>query len=78
MDLSIVIFFMKGKIVIMTNLERIKAMSVEDMVKAILGGISSDPCDYCPHDGYACFGAHCGEKADCDIVADWLNSEVKK
>lgn len=38
----------------MTNYERIKNMSVEEMAQRILDGISSDPCDYCPHNDYKC------------------------
>lgn len=38
----------------MTNYERIKAMSVEEMADYILKGISSDVCDYCPHNSYEC------------------------
>lgn len=62
----------------MTNYERIKAMSVEEMAKAICDGVSSDPCDYCPHasNGYECYGNYCEGKTNCDMVADWLNSET--
>ena len=44
----------------MTNYERIKNMSVEEMAQRILDGISSEPCDYCPHNDYALYA-----KCDC-------------
>ena len=33
----------------MTNYERIKSMSIEEIATAIYKGISSDPCDYCEY-----------------------------
>ena len=48
----------------MTNYERIKSMSVEEMATAILNGISSDQCDYCNYSNGYCNGEWCKNKAD--------------
>ena len=61
----------------LTNFERIKAMSIDEMATAIYNGISSDPCDYCEHNNHHCTGAPCKEKANTDIIAEWLKSEVQ-
>ena len=60
----------------MTNFEKIKQMSIDEMANIIFNGISSDPCDYCnnqKNDDYL-------QKNDCtvntDIIVDWLESEV--
>ena len=61
----------------MTNYERIKNMSVEEMAKWILGGISCDPCDYCLHNDYACEMEYgCDNVNDEDTLKEWLESEV--
>ena len=62
----------------MTNYERIKAMSVEEMATAILSGISSDQCDYCNYSNGYCNGEPCKNKADEEIVQEWLESEVEE
>lgn len=62
----------------MTNYERIKKMSVEEMARAITDGISSDPCDYCPYDITACIGIQCAGNPDVVAVVKWLNSEVEE
>lgn len=63
----------------MTNFEKIKNMSVEEIAKAINGGISSDPCDYCINSNeFICDGIRCFGKDDIDIIANWLNSEVQE
>lgn len=62
----------------MTNYERIKAMSVEEMARAITDGISSDPCDYCPYDVTVCTGVQCNGNSDIVTVAKWLCSEVEE
>lgn len=59
----------------MRNYERIKAMSVEEMARAIIDGISSDPCDYCPYDITVCTGIQCAGNTDVAMVVKWLNSE---
>ena len=61
----------------MTNYERIKNMSVEEMAQRILDGISSDPCDYCQHNDYACdMGYGCDNTNDLETLKQWLESEV--
>lgn len=60
-----------------TNFDRIKAMSVDELAQAIYQGISSDPCDYCKNNNLHCTGEPCKEKANADIIAEWLESEVK-
>lgn len=62
----------------MTNYERIKSMSVEEMATAILNGISSDPCDYCDYGNCDCNGEPCKNKADDEIIQEWLESEVEE
>ncbi len=62
----------------MTNYEKIKNMSVEEMATVIYQGISSDPCDYCPYNNNSCSGDKCNEKSNVDIIAEWLNSEVEE
>ena len=57
----------------MTNYERIKAMSVEEMARAIIDGISSDPCDIT-----VCTGIQCAGNTDVVTVVKWLNSEVEE
>lgn len=63
----------------MTNYERIKNMSVEEMAKTIYDGLSSDPCDYCSHSNMICNGtAPCVGMSGVDIIEGWLISEVKE
>ena len=62
----------------MTNYEKIKNMSIDDMAKAIYGGISSDPCDYCICNKNHCHGFYCVEGDDLDVIVEWLKSEVEK
>ena len=54
----------------MTNYERIKNMSVEEIATAIYKGISSDPCDYCT-------GKSCAKKSNVEVIEEWLESEVQ-
>lgn len=61
----------------MTNYERIRAMSVEEMATAIYSGISSDGCDYCLQVNGSCNGSFCKYKSGAEIVAGWLESEVE-
>ena len=62
----------------MTNFERIKQMSIEDIANKILSYISSDPCDYCQYrDSSNCKGYHCRHLSDEDIIIEWLESEVE-
>lgn len=62
----------------MTNYDRIKSMSAEEIATAIYSGISSDPCDYCKfYNGY-CTGAPCRDISNTEIISKWLNSEVEE
>ena len=62
----------------MTNFEKIKNMSVEEMAVAIVNGISSDPCDYCEKCECFCHGNGCLNLEDNEIVQKWLEREEKK
>ena len=61
----------------MTNYEKIKSMSVDELATAIYNGISSDPCDYCEYNNLHCTGIPCNQKANTDIIAEWLESETE-
>lgn len=65
----------------MTNFEKIKNMSVEEMAHAIAMFTSCDVCNYCPFEDccndneiYDC----CYDLEDSEIIQKWLNSEVKE
>ena len=66
----------------MTNYEKIKSMSIEEMATAIYNGISSDPCDYCAF--YAgningsCNAHYCNTMSNTEIIAKWLESEAEE
>ena len=60
----------------MTNYERIKAMSIEEMTTAILNEISYNPCDYCNYSNGYCNGEPCKNKTDDELVQDWLEREA--
>lgn len=62
----------------MKEFERIKNMDVEEMAKAIINGISSDPCDYCICDKNHCHGFYCVEGDGLDAIVEWLNREVEE
>lgn len=62
----------------MTNFERIKNMSVEEMALAINNGISSDPCDYCNHTKCFYNGIPCIGEDNIHIIEEWLNSEAEE
>lgn len=61
----------------MTNFEKIKNMSVEEMAIAISKGVSSDPCDYCEANECECHGGECYSLEDNEIIQKWLESEVE-
>lgn len=49
------------------------------MAKVIGECVSSDPCDYCPHNNNEyCNGIPCSGKDNSEIIAEWLNSEVEE
>lgn len=56
----------------MTNFERIKNMSIDEMTNAIKNGHLGDPCDYCSFGKEPC-ACLCVEG-----IVMWLNSEVKE
>lgn len=59
----------------MTNFEKIKSMSKEQMTRFMLDALNNDVCDYCE----AC-DISCLEKEDCledeEIIRKWLESEA--
>lgn len=61
----------------MTNLEKIRNMTAEEMATAIINSISSDPCDYCKYSSEYCTGLQCSQKSGADIIKEWLESEEK-
>lgn len=66
----------------MTNFEKIKKMSVEELAAAIAKGVSCDPCDYCPFfedccDTNECYD-HCYDFEDSEIIQKWLESEAEE
>ena len=66
----------------MTNYERIKAMSVEEMAEMLLDESENNftYCNYCNHQSY--YAPHCSStdfETDCRYaVKEWLNSEVEE
>lgn len=61
----------------MTNYERIKSMSIEEIAMAIYNGISSDPCDYCEYNNGYCTGKPCAKKLNVEVIEEWLESEAE-
>ena len=60
----------------MTNFEKIKQMSIDEMANIIFNGISSDPCDYFNNQSNGDY-SHCFDcTVNTDIIVDWLESEV--
>lgn len=60
----------------MTNFEKIKQMSIDEMANIIFNGISSDPCDYCNNQSNGDY-SHCFDcTVNTDIIVYWLESEV--
>lgn len=68
----------KRTVQIMTNYDRIKSMSAEEISTAIYNGISNDPCDYCMFNNVFCGGAMCRDISTTEIILKWLNSEVEE
>lgn len=62
----------------MTQFEKIKAMSIDELAEAIYKGIDSTLCDYCPEiDNYTCYVNYCDSKCGKEIIAEWLESEAE-
>lgn len=58
----------------MTNFEKIKSMSIEEMANIIFNGISSNPCNYCGNQSNGDY-SHCFDcTVNTDIIVDWLES----
>ena len=55
----------------MTNYEKIKAMSVEEMAKSIEKTVSYNLCCYCIGNGKDCPN-HCKGKEEFGIILEWL------
>lgn len=62
----------------MTNGDRIRAMTDEELAEVIKDGISSDVCDYCKHNNLHCSGSPCKNKADAEIITEWLQQPAKE
>lgn len=62
----------------MTNADRIRSMSDEELAQAIYQGISSDPCDYCKENDHHCTGHTCQGKADAEVILEWLQRPVEE
>lgn len=62
----------------MTNYERIKNMSIEEMARKISEGILSDVCDYCPDNEYHCAGDSCSYLKETEIIENWLKRETEE
>lgn len=58
----------------MTNYEKIKQKSIDEMAKTILEGLLNDLCDYCSYGSCDI----CRHKSDIEIVRDWLESEAEE
>lgn len=61
----------------MTNYEKIKAMSIEEMAKDIEKTISYNLCCYCVQSGSLC-NSECSKRTDYEVIMEWLESEVKQ
>ena len=57
----------------MTNYDRIKNMSIEEMAKAVYEGTT---CEYCPA-SEECEENRFNRMADSDCILAWLKSETK-
>lgn len=59
----------------MTNFEKIKSMSKEQMTHFMLNALNNDVCDYCKNCNTSCL-----EDEDCleneEIIKKWLESEA--
>ncbi len=61
----------------MTNADRIRAMSDEELAEWILNGVSTDPCDYCEYNNGYCDGFPCVGKADAETIKEWLKQPAE-
>ena len=65
----------------LTNFDRIKAMSVDEMAEYIISLRGNNVCGFCCNlfegddEGY-CISNYCYEHKDAEIIVEWLESEV--
>ncbi len=62
----------------LTNADRIRAMSDEELAQLIYQGISSDACDYCKENDHHCTGRTCQGKADAEVILEWLRQPAEE
>ena len=62
----------------LTNADRIRSMSDEELAQAIYQGISSDACDYCKENDHHCTGHTCQGKADAAVILEWLQQPAEE
>lgn len=63
---------------VLTNADRIRAMSDEELAKWILDGMSSDACDYCGHNNESCDGSPCRGVEDKNVIIAWLQQPAEE
>ena len=61
----------------LTNADRIRAMSDEELAEWIRNGISTDPCDYCEYNNGYCDGSPCRGKTEAEIITEWLKQPAE-
>lgn len=57
---------------VLSNGDKIRAMTDEELAEWIHDGISSDACDYCEYNNGYCDGGPCCGRAEAEIITDWL------
>lgn len=62
----------------MTNADRIREMSDEELAQWINDGISADPCDYCEFNNIYCDGSPCRGKAYTETIIEWLRQPAEE
>nr|WP_294665385.1 hypothetical protein [uncultured Ruminococcus sp.] len=66
----------------MTNFEKIKSMSKEQMTHFVLDALNNDVCDYCEACDISCLESGIHYNEDCledeEIIKNWLESEVEE
>lgn len=62
----------------MTNGDRIRSMSNEELAEWIRNGISSDACDYCQYNNFYCTGVPCHGKSEAEKIIEWLQQPYEE
>lgn len=65
----------------MTQFEKIKVMTVEEMAEIIYSCVINDGslCNYCPEiDNLICYGSYCDKKSGKEIIVEWIGREEKE